>query len=292
MAKKINIVIGVLFMFMLICSLAFGEEKKVHYGMGVEYFASDRIYDTNGQTIVTDGTVFEFRFPLYLMYQYSKFINLKLTVPYVYRKAEYINGEYDRLGKGIGDIDLSDEIILKEETEGKPLIKSKFIFSFPTGTDNIQSCDLGQHELPTGGPLFGSEAVYWYGRTYNLDLVLLGEKTINKNKYAADLGYKITFPTSSTGYRIKTGNVFHFGLDYKNLVTKETTLGIGFETSSAERIKMDSKALNYTSGIIGTLVPNFEVALSDNALIHFSLRIPIFGKNEYKGVGYAVNIIF
>ncbi|MBI5555991.1 MAG: hypothetical protein HY920_09110 [Elusimicrobia bacterium] len=292
MTKKLNLVIGILFIFMLVCSLAFGEDKKLHYGTGIEYFASDRIYDTTGQTIVTDGTVFEFRIPLYLMYQYSKFINLKLTVPYVYRKAEYINGEYDRLGKGVGDIDLSDEIVLKEETERKPLIKSKFILTFPTGTDNIQSCDLGPNELPTGGPLFGSEAVYWYGRTYNLDLVLLAEKTFDKNKYRTNLGYKVTFPTSSTGYRIKTGNVFHFSLGYQRLVAKEASIGIGFETSSAERIKMDSTVLNYSSGITGTLLPDFKVALSENAKLGFSLKIPVFGKNEYKGVGYAFNIIF
>lgn len=292
MAKKINLVIGTVLIFMLVYSLVFGAEKKLRYGTGVEYFATDRVYDTNGETIVTDSTVFEFRFPLYFMYNYNELSQLTFKIPYVYRKAEFIDSEFNRAGKGIGDIELYNEMILKKEIGFLPQLIGKVGIILPTGTDNIQSCDLGDSELPTGGPLMGSDAVYWFGRTYNLVLQLNANKHFSKHTYGSLIGYTYTFPTATTGFRVKTGNIFNIGAGYEYAANNDTSLGIWLKSFSSERIKMDSIKLDYTPVIIGRLEPSFSVLLNSGCKMTFTLQIPVFGKNALKGLGYTYAILF
>lgn len=275
---------------MLPNSLTFAQEKKIIIGTGIEYFAADRIYDNTGETFVTDSTFFEFRIPLYMMYQYNKYLNLKLTIPYIYRKTEYIYSDYDKLGKGMGDIDIADEIIIKENIEKGLLYKTTIVLTIPAGTSDLKGA-LADRELPTGGPLFGSQGVYKYGGSYNINTVLMGEKRFKKNKYSANVGYNITLPVLSNGEVINPGDIFSLELGYGYAVNESTAIGIDYESFSSGRTKVGGTKLDYSPGIIGRLNPNFTVKLP-RAELNFVLKIPIHGKNEYKGVGYSFNIVF
>lgn len=274
----------------LASSVSFAQETKLRMGIGMEYFAADRMYDGAGEIFVQESTSFEFRNFVTLIYEYNKYFNLKLVIPYIYRKTEYTLSDYNQLGKGIGDIDLSNEIIVMENLEKGFSAKGALGLTIPTGTNNLKG-ELDNLKLPTGGPLVGSQGVFQYGGTYNLNVMFEAEKKYNKNRYGANVGYRMTFPVFPNEEKIDPGDIFVFGMDYKYEVNKDTVIGINYESFSSGRTEIGGSKLDYTRGIIGRINPNFTVELPA-AKLNFMLKIPIFGRNEYKGLGYVFNIIF
>lgn len=271
-------------------SFVSAQESKITFGTGLEYFASDRVYDETGGTQVTGNIVFEFRLPMFAAYQFNRYQNFKLIFPYIYRKVEYSDGSFDRLGKGLGDIDISSEMLIKVETGIVPSLKAKSVLTIPTGKSNLKG-SLGSNKMTTGGPLLGSQVVYKYGGTYNFDIALEVAKSLKEHTYLTNIGYKITLPVSANGRRINPGDLFHFGIGYTYSVNKETSIGLYFGSFSSGRTRIDGDNIDYTSGIIGKLGPKISVKLP-NSKLNFALQIPIFGKNEYKGIGYSLIILF
>lgn len=278
------------FLLLLTGSLGFAQETKLRMSIGTEYFAADRMYDGAGEIFVQESTSFEFRNFVTLIYEYNKYFNPKLVIPYIYRKTEYTLPDYNQLGKGIGDIDLSNEIIVLENIEKGFSAKGALGLTIPTGANNLKG-ELDNLKLPTGGPLIGSQGVFQYGGTYNLNVMFEAEKKYNKNRYGANVGYRMTFPVSANEEKINPGDIFVFGMDYKYDVNKDTIIGIHYESFSSGRTEKGGSKLDHTQGIIGRINPDFTVKLPA-AKLNFMLKIPIYGRNEYKGLGYVFNIIF
>jgi hypothetical protein len=276
---------------MLISVALNAEDQKIIYGIGMESFVSDRAYNGDGDTFVLDSTIMEFRYPVFIGYNYNKWLNAKLTIPYVYRKAEYFEPGMDKLGKGIGDIELANTCRIMNEESKNPQLDIKLAFIIPSGTNDITGA-IGSDKLPTGGPLFGSEGVYRYGGSYGIDPSILATKNIGNHKVSADVGYKITTAVSTETYEFNPGNIFHFALGYGYKASENTSIGAVYSNYSSERTEIDSKSINGTSGITGNISPTFAVEINKQYSLQFKLDIPIYGQNQYKGIGYSFNIVF
>lgn len=288
--RKVSVFIFSMAM-MLVSIASFAADNKLSYGIGIESFVSDRAYNGDGDTYVLDNTVMEFRFPVFISYAYNKWIKTKLTIPYVTRKAEYFDPGMDKSGKGIGDIELANTCLIVEEQSRNPQIDLKLAFLIPSGTNDITGA-IGPDKMPTGGPILGSEGVYRYGGSYGIDPSILATKNIGNHKVSADMGYKITTDVSTETYEFNPGNIFHFSLGYGYKASENATIGVVYSNYSSERVEIDGTRINGTSGITGNLSPNFAVEINKMYTLQLKLDIPIYGLNQYKGIGYSFNVVF
>lgn len=290
--NKREIIVAVLSVLMMLTGITlYAEECKLNYGIGMESFASDRAYDGDGNTLVLDHTVMEFRYPVFIGYDYNKWLKVRLTIPYVYRKAEYFEPGLDKLGKGIGDIELSNTCQVMDEESKNPQLDIKLAVIIPSGTNDITGA-IGSDKLPIGGPLFGSEGVYRYGGSYGIDPSILATKNIGNHKVSAGVGYKITTAVSTDTYEFNPGNIFHFALGYGYEASENVSVGAIYSNYSSERVEIDSTRINGTSGITGNISPTFAVEINKLYTLQFKLDIPIYGQNQYKGIGYSFNVVF